>query len=171
MKPHRIGIRGYLSDGPNGNRQWKFGEEMKLLFFQQWHWNYSQPAFKLNAQARYHGLQYSTGTYFFSLELSFNVSSALKFNASVKLRLCTLYEDKIKWLSFVTIIVFNNDQKTAWGPVVHTEWVQLCLLWNSFSTLMNLFILLYWSCNKRLSVEILSLFRLYTLAPVYFVNK
>lgn len=47
----------------------------------------------------------------FSLELSFNVSSALKFNASV---LCTLYEDKIKWLSFVTIIVFNNDQKTAY---------------------------------------------------------
>lgn len=79
----------------------------------------------------------------FSLELSLNVSSALKVNASVKLRLCTLYEDKIKWLSFVTIIVFNNDQKTAGRAVVHTESVQLCLLWNSFSTLMNLFILLY----------------------------
>ena len=169
MKPHRIGIRGYLSDGPNGNRQWKFGEEMKLLFFQQWQWNYSQ---LLNWMLKRAIMDYNIPLeHIFSLELSFNVSSALKFNASVKLRLCTLYEDKIKWLSFVTIIVFNNDQKTAWGPVVHTEWVQLCLLWNSFSTLMNLFILLYWSCNKRLSVEILRLFSLYTLSPVYFVNK
>ena len=112
MKPHRIGIRGYLSDGPNVNRQWKFGEEMKLLFFQQWQWNYSQ---LLNWMLKRAIMDYNIPLeHIFSLELSFNVSSALKFNASVKLRLCTLYEDKIKWLSFVTIIVFNNDQKTAY---------------------------------------------------------
>lgn len=125
--------------------------------------------FKLNSQARYHGLQLSTGT-FFSLEFSLNVSSALKVNASIKLKLTTLYEDIIKWMSFVTIIVLQQLFRTAWHTVVHTAWAQLCLLWNSFSSLMNWYILLYWSCNKRLSVEILSLFsltRLHTCSSLF----
>ena len=91
--------------------------------------------FKLNSQARYHGLQLSTGT-FFSLEFSLNVSSALKVNASIKLKLTTLYEDIIKWMSFVTIIVLQQLFRTAWHAVVHTAWAQLCPLWNSFSSLM-----------------------------------
>ena len=67
----------------------------------------------------------------FSLELSLNVSSALKVNASVKLRLCTLYEDKIKWLSFVTIIVLTMIRKQLDVRSYILNEFNYCLLYTS----------------------------------------